>query len=371
MGARLKFLPYNYIDENILANFSYSSQNPSYPASNLQDPFRSKIWRSSGNFEVSFDENELVFNDGTDKVATLTIGVYISGALMATELQTKLNAVSSGFTVTYSNTTNKFTISKATTFVLKWSQSTGVANLFGFNNLIDDTGRNNYESDSRRINWPAEWLKFDLGIARNPKGVVIIDNLEENIKIQPTVSIKLQGAFADSWNSPEEITLDWDPSNISKINMNGLFSKPYRYIRLYLADVDNPLGFVQLGKLYIGDVYELESSDVQREFQEETVDLSELQRSINGELYSDNKPSFSTFSSVLIEFCNKNDIDTIADVYANHRTYKPFFVSIDSEAKATNNINEWTKYVRFSEPPSKQTVTCSIWNCQFGLEELL
>lgn len=371
MGDRIKFLTTDFTSNTRLANFSASSEQSAFPSSNIQDPFRSKVWRSSGHYDVDWSNYQFTINTGADIVVTLTRAIYTTETALATEIQTQLNSVSSGFTVSYSTATNKFSITRSSAFSALWTVSQNTASLLGFNPAVDDTGLLTYEADSRRIAYPAEWLKFDFGITRNPKAIILIDNLEEKIKIQPSITMKLQGAISDSWNSPEEISLSYNSENITKINIDGLFSQPYRYNRLLIEDVNNPLGYQQIGKIYLGDVFELESSDVQRALEEDTVDLSRTQRAIGGEVYSDERPSYDVFSNIFIEYCNKNDVDTIKSIYDVHRTHTPFFVSIDSEAKATNDVSEWTKYVRFSRPPKYQTVTKDIWNIRIQVEELL
>lgn len=63
----------------------------------------------------------LPFNDGSDKSATLTAGAYATGAALATEVQTRLNALSTDWVCTYSTTTLLFTISRtAGTAVLRF-----------------------------------------------------------------------------------------------------------------------------------------------------------------------------------------------------------------------------------------------------------
>lgn len=370
MGNRIKFLTNNFLEPAVLPGFSYSSQSASYPASNLQDPFRSKVWRSGGLFTIDWNNSTLEIFDGTQKTVNLTRGDY-SAASLSTELETQLNTVSANWTVTYSSSTNKFSISNTSVVSILWTQATQAAETFGFNSSIDDTGATSYEGDERRISYPAEWIKFDFGLTRNPKGIVLIDNLEEDIKIQPSITLKFQGSPSDSWNSPEEVLLDYNPDNITKIDMGGVFSRAYRFARLYIEDINNPLGYQQLGKIYVGDVFELESSDVQRDFGEEPADLSTSQRAIGGEIYSDIRPSHVNFPNVIIQYCNKNDVDTIKNIWNVHRTYKPFFVSIDSEAEVTNNVNEWTKYVKLINPPKFKTVSKGIWTVTMAFEELL
>lgn len=371
MGDRLKIMAENYISEELLANFFYSSQNSGYPANNIQDIFRSKVWRSGNNFELSSNENIIVINDGSNKIIEIPFGTY-TPITLSTQIQTTLNTASSGFTVSYSYTSYKFTISRTTNFSILWSDTSNtIYNLLGFQNTLDDTGSNSYTSDEARICYPAEWLTFDIGILDNPGAIILIDNKDAVIPIQSFVNMKLQANISNTWIDHEEISLTYDQNLIGHINTNGLFSDNKRFFRLYIPDINNPKGFIQIGKVYLGYVYEIESSDIQREFPETFVDLSTIERAISGEIYADEKSFYSVFGTIQINLCNKNDVDYIKKVWEEHKTFTPFFVAFDSELKATNTLSEWTKYVRFTAPPEFQTVTCNVWNITMQLEEVL
>lgn len=371
MGDRMKIMAVNYVDEQYLANLYYSSQNVAYPTTNLQDPFRGKVWRSNGAFQISNNNNQLLLNDGTDKVLTLTGGTYSSPASFAAQLQTDLNSISSNFTVSYSTTSLKFTISRTTNFILKWSDPiTTCTQTLGFN-TVDDSGAMSYEAHELRICWPSEWLIFDLGIVDNPKAILIIDAQDEDIKIQSNANVTLQGAISNSWNTPETISIDYHHKLMGKIDINGLFTGGKRYIRLHIPDYNNPYGFIQLGKVYLGDVYEIEATDIQRDFPETFEDLSTIERAISGEIYADERAEYSVFGQVELSLCNKNDVDYIRDVWQRHKTFKPFFVAFDSEQKVTGTLSEWTRYVRFTNPPTINSVTCDLFNITLSLEEVL
>lgn len=103
--------------------------------------------------KASFNDR-LYINDGSAVAVTLTAGSYATGALLATEVQTQLNAASSNWACTYSVSTRKFTISRsAGTAQLLWS--TGVAGstarsvavTLGFIHGTDKTAGSPYVSD--------------------------------------------------------------------------------------------------------------------------------------------------------------------------------------------------------------------------------
>jgi len=88
----------------------------------------------------------------------LTAGTAYTGAQVATALQTALNAnatLSGTYTVSYSSTTQKFTIAASGTAVLSllWTyddETKMLANLLGYGHAADDTGATSYESDEAR-----------------------------------------------------------------------------------------------------------------------------------------------------------------------------------------------------------------------------
>jgi hypothetical protein len=96
----------------------------------------------------------LDFNEGgSELTATLTAKTYRDPHELATAIATAMNAVATAtITVTYSDTTGKFTIaSGGATFALLWSTGTNTANTIGdklgFTVSADDTGAVTYTSD--------------------------------------------------------------------------------------------------------------------------------------------------------------------------------------------------------------------------------
>lgn len=106
--------------------------------------------------EIASTDAKLDFTDDTGTfAATLTQKVYRSPHDLADEIQTKMNAVAGDtITVSYSDTTGKFTIASdgATTFSLLWNSGANTANTvgdkIGFSVAADDTGAFTYTSDN-------------------------------------------------------------------------------------------------------------------------------------------------------------------------------------------------------------------------------
>lgn len=115
------------------------------------DPTSDLFTIHAGNHTLSFEET-----GGVTITATLTDGIY-TGAALATELQTQLNAAgSSTYTVTWSGT--RFTITSDGTggagiFTIEWTANTGLAHMLGFNGSADDSGALAYSGD-----WDRTWM---------------------------------------------------------------------------------------------------------------------------------------------------------------------------------------------------------------------
>lgn len=100
--------------------------------------------------EISSGANAVVFDiGGSNLTATLTVGFYKTPIEAADALATAMTAqAGTSITVTYSSTTGKFTVSKASgTLNIDWQSGASTAGLaFGF--TADDTGALSYVSDS-------------------------------------------------------------------------------------------------------------------------------------------------------------------------------------------------------------------------------
>ena len=68
-----RFFDSNYVDQTILANYSVSSEDASFPIENaFNSKRRAKVWRSDGYYVVDSTNNVLIFREttGVDLTAT-------------------------------------------------------------------------------------------------------------------------------------------------------------------------------------------------------------------------------------------------------------------------------------------------------------
>lgn len=238
------------------AALSASSEQTSAPKTWAKDQLRSKAWRSKLGWNIRASENDkLDFTEGVtgDATATLTAGNYSTGALMAAEIQTQMDAAATDntYTVTYSSSTKKFAIARATgsaTIGLEWSTganaATSVGLDLGFDTSADDTGATSYEADNAAYK-SREWLKADLGSA-----LAVSCGIAINHNLGASGTITLQGNATDAWSSP---TVDEAMAGDADIRIDYFTQQSLRYWRLFVDDVSsNTNGYSEVGIWFAG-----------------------------------------------------------------------------------------------------------------------
>jgi hypothetical protein len=238
-----------------------SSQHPQFPSEDTQidtplQPWRSRYGTGSGfglfvigatNKYIDFDEG------GAELTATLATGNY-NGTTLATEIKTKMDAAGGTYTITYSETTGKFTIYRAGgNFTLRWQSGTNTANTvgttLGFVVSSNDTGADTYTSDYRRIHYPAEYIDLDQGSANQFNFVALI-----NHNISASATITVYGADDSAFTS--NVVSDVVTHNAANIYFFLSAARTKRYIRVHIADPTNTNSYLQIGTVFIGSYWE-------------------------------------------------------------------------------------------------------------------
>ena len=95
------------------------------------------------------NSNRTIFwNDGVDRQANISKAQY-DGTTLASAVQTALNSVGSGYTVSYNEDTLKITISNASAFVLKTGTTTNsIWTTLGFNTGTDSSSATSHTGDN-------------------------------------------------------------------------------------------------------------------------------------------------------------------------------------------------------------------------------
>lgn len=357
----VKLLFFNYVDEDILANSDVSSEQTSFPVENAYNANRrSKVWRSNGYFEVTDDNNTIVFREsaGVDLTATIVAGEYASITLMCSAIKTALEAVGdSTYTVTNSTSTGfKFNIVSngsggGGVFHMMLADSAFTAeDLLGFSNAASLTDSSlTRTADFLRIN-SSEWILWDMGLSTNPKAFVLIGPRNSPLKISPNATLTLQASHNDAWDSPGyELGLTYDDQAIFHVNSSGIGDQAYRYWRLKIED-QNPNGYVEVGAFFLGNYFNPSRGRVQFPFSATQIDNSDTIASEGGQTYSDIRQTSASYELKWFGL-QKADVAEFEEQFQEYGTNKPFFVALDSDATFSTSANRRVIFAKIVSNP--------------------
>jgi len=196
---------FRYMTNNLVPGASYrtfSSENATYPFTNVIHNNRGKYWSPGGSFLIDSTNNIIYFNDGANQSATITAARYTTGAALATEIQTQMNAVSSSWVVSYNTSQNKFNFARTGTAVLRMSQQTNaIWDTIGFVGTTDKTIGFNLLSDELR-NHTDEFVRIDLGVQTEVKFIGFIGPANEVFSLSQSATITIEGNNVDVWTAP-------------------------------------------------------------------------------------------------------------------------------------------------------------------------
>lgn len=367
MRKNVRFMNNNFLERS----YTFSSEQASFPASNLINTSRSRIWKPAGNFEVKTSNNLIYINDGTNKTATLTVGSY-TYATLAAHVQTKLNAVSSNWTCTYdSSLTYKFTITRSSgTKVLRKSQTTNAAwDMLGYTGMNDITAAP-FVADEQR-NHSSEWFQCDLGVPQAATFCGLISGIDAIFTLSATATVKCRANNIDFWDSPPvDITIP--VGQISAMSMlDDYVTAAYRFWRVEIIDRLNyigPTGF-EFAYFYVGDHQTVTLTNFSGGFTKELTDPSQLLQSENGALFFEKRPRYLTISNSGIQLLNGIERNDIEQLFYDVGVTQPFFISVDPGAEVTLSLEELTRFMIMTRPPTLDHVVRDYYNIAFDMRE--
>ena len=257
-----RFIYKNLIRGAEIVSTSPGTQHPQFPVEYCQDdalclPLRSRHGASSGNGRFVVEagvNNKIDFDEGgAELTATLTAGTY-TGATLADEVRTQMEAAGGEYVVTYSESTGKFTIVRAAgNFTIRWNTGSNKAvdasDLLGFSDAANDTGADTYTSDTAVIH-TSEQYDFDLGVAYEYDSIALL-----NHNLTAAAVIKVYGADDDAFTS--NVVSDTLTHNANNLYEFLSTARTKRYVRLEVTDVANPSGYIQVGVFVVGKYLEL------------------------------------------------------------------------------------------------------------------
>lgn len=363
----IRFMNNNYMSRV----FTYSSQQASFPASNVYNSSRSRVWRPGGNFEVTTSNNKLYINDGSDLTITLTAGSY-TYATLATHIQTQLNASSSNWTVTYnSSTTFKFTIARSSgTAVLRKSQTSNAAwDMLGFSGNSDISG-SPFVADEQR-NHTSEWVQCDLGVPQQATFAAMISEIDNVFTLSETATVKLRANNIDYWQSPPvDITIPVTDLGVFQF-IDDTNTASYRFWRIEFIDRLNYLGpeGIKVAYVYIGDHTSMTMTNIAVGFEKELVDPTVSLQSEVGALFFEIKPRYLKISGNEIQLIQGTERKELEQLFYDLGVREPFFVSIDPGLAVTTELEDLTRFMIMESNPTFQHVIRNYYNVRFSMRE--
>lgn len=354
------FLTDNYFDQELYANLYESSEKTNFPSTNVTAKIRrSKVWRTNGYYKVVDGENTIVFretNAGADLTATVTAGEYTTHAAFMAAVKAALDAAGdSTYTVTQSSNFRFVIASNGSggggVFQPRFATSTDMAAILGFDD-VNLSGSLTYTADYLRMN-TEDWLTVDFGLPTNPNAFAMTGNRNQAIKLSPSGTFRLMGNQTDNWDSPSfTVDLNYDDEVICKIEEDGFHTEPLRYWRVQFLD-QNPLGYIELGAVFLGNTYTTDRGAAQFPFQSEFDDQSKTVLSEGGQSFSDIIEKTQDFS-LTWNALTKEEIEAISEIYERYGKSYPFFMAFDATEAFSTSIERRVRYVKFREDPSYQ-----------------
>ena len=348
-------------------SLTIDSEKSGFPFTNSSNTDLFKEWKIESHFKIDATNNKIYVDALT---ATLTVANY-TGATLATEIQTQLNAVSSNWTVTYSTTTHRFTLDHTGIVTLILSNQTNAAWFtLGYTSIVDipDT---NFVANEQRNHYPSVQITIDVGYNANIGFLGIFSKLGTPFSISENATVTIEG---DNLNFLGTIAL----TKTATITQNGAFSvindveSEYRYWRITIEDIFNLNGpEIGIGYLYLGYASQANERNVSSGFDHGLVDNSTVSIAENGSLYFDSKTKTNQFGSINIPLAKETTRDVIEDLYKTVGKTTPFVIAIDPKTAISSTVDKFTKLVRFASDPVFNHVHYNLFNISFTLEEVI
>lgn len=335
MAGRLIFQSFTGLSGAIL---SASSEDASFPVRRLRDSSPSALWRSKLGWNITASFNDrLDFTEGTTgaAVASIAVGNYATGALMAAQIQTAINdaATDNTYTCTFNTATGIFTIARdagTATIDLDFATGPTIARSvhldLGYAST-DVTGATSYAGDNAA--WHSrEWVKVQAQTAvTGTVGIAVNHNLAA------AGTVTLQGHASDAWSSP---TVDSELSDFNvdpmPLNLKFITSQSLIYWRLVFADVANAQGYSECGVFHVSNYVE-PGYDFAIKWSEGREELSDVEYADQGASYTNEKPT-RKFWPLRWPALTPSEKDQF-DVWMNFvKAGRPFFFAFDPDDDA-------------------------------------
>lgn len=259
MTAVVKLIDFNYALQDSVS-VTATSEDSNFPASNIQNPFRSKPWRSSGYYVITTSNNKINFKEsggGAELTATLVAGNYSTEDL-ETALGAKMTLAStSSYTYTWSRSdlTGKWAISSTGSFLsvlfdTGTNAATSARDVVGFG-VNDYTGSTSYTGSTVSLH-TEEGVIIDTISTEAIDSVAVLFDPIDGIKLSGEAVLTIEANPTANFTSPavtQTLTIDEESAVATHFFSS---SQSYRYWRLKIVDTKNPYLYVEVGNIVLG-----------------------------------------------------------------------------------------------------------------------
>jgi len=331
--SEFRILDFNFVQDSTVT-LTASSEDPEFPATNIANPLRPKVWRSAktGNFVIDATNDNIDFDEGGGELnATIASGTFTASTL-ATAIKTALEAAGAEtYTITFSLVTGKWTIATGgATLSLLWDTGTNTATSvgasIGFDVSSDDTGSLTYTAAAIAIH-TQESVVIDLQTEESIDSFAMVFDPVDGIKFTEDVVLKLQANATLNFTSPSvDVTLSIDQT-YSTITHFFTSAQDFRYWRVQIIDPKNSNLQVEFSKIMLSFATQLTQSP-EIGFVDKLMDQSRSQQNDYGHQYFDVFPvrrSFTFNYAALTE----SDLEKLWIIYNRVGTVTPIGISLD------------------------------------------
>ncbi len=323
------------------------------------------VGNHSTNYFGGYVAEIIVFNSELSEENRRRVMAYLYQKYEATNTTT-VPTWANTYTATYDANTKKFTVARATgSSALALPFSTGTFSTtschldLGFT-TADKTAATTYTGENAAYQSRA-WVTFNLASALEVTAGIVINHSSDT-----SGTYVLQGG-ASSAQSRLAAATTQTLTGDSDLRMLTFTAATYRYWTLVISDVQNTLGYVEIGRVYIGAYFQ-PARGYAYGFEEAREELSELTFADAGASFYDEKPSRRAWR-LGFQFVSDSNKTTFDSVFAYVRKGRNFFVSLDGTAYPTSR----TYYV-FMPAGARwvNTETATLqWNLDLVLSEAI
>jgi hypothetical protein len=352
-------------------NMTTSSEEALFPAENLLNPARSKIFRPRGNFEITSSNNKIHIIDTLAKTATIPVGSYNGGSKMAEAIGLALATVSSNWGCFHSPDLGFSFIRSSSPGILEISNSTNaIWDTIGFTGSTNIDATTLQYADERRRH-TSEYIQVDLGTNANSVGFIgLIGPKSRPLDISGDATITVKGTNILDWDTPEVSKSVTRYADGLYVFLDDIADTKYRYWRLEFEDQQNTSD-IELSNFYLGTYLTLNNRNVNSGFTKSYVDPSDIQVSENGAEFFLSRDRYREISNGSMNYMDAADRRDFEQMIHDHGIHTPFFVSFDPLQNCTQDITELTGYYRFASDPIIIHFRSDIYSVGFNLKEAL